>query len=429
MMTPKNQPDQKINGACMMRIAAPVILLCLLFCTPTVSAQDTDMSTTEPMNRISIGLQGGLATGNMDINTKYTGVYGGNVRYSFNPMISLQANVLFGKFISDEVVCELFDIGFDNRYSNINVQGHLNMFPFLSKENAPEGFKIYSLLGFGLIRNDVTTEVENPDPGWEDFTGEDNTDSALYYQFGLGTRIKLSERVDLFSQFEYNVSAIDQMDGFRDSRLRGTDLDDGKNDHFINFTAGLQFKFGSSGRKHADWHWPSPPPPPAPMAPEPEPVDDNRIEELEEELDEKQQQIDELYNALKELEDAESVEQVDDRVIVTFNNAVLFDFDSSELKPQVVLSLDHLLQEIDKADGDAEDLRLTIVGHTDSIGTEEYNQGLSERRAASVTSYLIENGFDSNRVISLGRGETEPKFDNDTREGRAKNRRVEIMIE
>lgn len=407
---------------------AVILLGCLMISYPA-AAQNIDDSNSKSLNRWSFGLQGGLASGNMDINTKYTGVYGGNIRYSFNPMISLQANVLIGKFISDEIACELFDIGFDNQYRSMNVQGHLNMYPFLSKENAPERFKIYSLLGFGFMQNDVTTEVENPEPGLEDFAGEDNTDNALYYQLGLGTRIKLSEGVDLFSQFEYNISAIDQMDGFRNSRLRETDLDDGKNDHFINFKAGLQFKFGSLNRQHADWHWPSPLPPPAPIAPEPEPEDDNRIEELEEELDEKQQQIDELYAALQELKDVESVEQVDNGVIVTFNNAVLFDFDSSELKPQVILSLDHLLQEIDKADGDVEDLRLTIVGHTDSIGTEEYNQGLSERRAASVTSYLIENDFDSNRVISLGRGETEPKFNNDTGEGRAKNRRVEIIIE
>lgn len=418
-MTARNQPDQKITGACMMRLVTALLFLgYLMFTTPAVFAQDTDTSgTIEPMNRWGIGLQGGLATGGMDIDTKATGVFGGNIRYSFNPMISIQGNVLFGEFVSGDVDCNCFDPSFDNSYTNINLQGHLNMFPFLSKENAPDNFKIYSLLGFGVIQNDVSAEVENPKPGFEHVIPEDNTDSALYFQFGLGTRIKLSERVDLFSQFEYNMSGVDKMDGFRNSHLTGLDLRDGRNDHFINFTAGLQFKFGSSDRKHADWHWPTPVPPPPAVIPEPE----EPVEEPEE-----RNKMDELYDALKDMEDAE-VEQMGDRVLITFNNAVLFDFDSSVLKPQAILSLDQLLQEVTGAD--SENLRLTIVGHTCNIGTHEYNQGLSERRAASVTNYLTGKGFDWTRVISAGRGETEPKFDNSTREGRVKNRRVEIMIE
>lgn len=74
------------------------------------------------------------------------------------------------------------------------------------------------------------------------------------------------------------------------------------------------------------------------------------------------------------------------------------------------------------------DKRVALSGHTDSIGTEKYNQGLSERRAASVKNYLVKKGVDGGRITSQGFGETKPIADNKTKEGRAKNRRVEIKV-
>ncbi len=69
---------------------------------------------------------------------------------------------------------------------------------------------------------------------------------------------------------------------------------------------------------------------------------------------------------------------------------------------------------------------VNIVGHTDSQGSDEYNQALSERRANSVRAYLIENGIASGRMRTSGRGESEPVADNSTKEGRAMNRRVDL---
>jgi OOP family OmpA-OmpF porin len=74
------------------------------------------------------------------------------------------------------------------------------------------------------------------------------------------------------------------------------------------------------------------------------------------------------------------------------------------------------------------DKGVELEGHTDSIGTEQYNQGLSERRAASVRDYLQKKGVDSGRITSRGFGESKPIADNKTRDGRAKNRRVEIRV-
>lgn len=417
------QTFQKKVRANAMKTVVSMILLSVILMTNPASGQ---MSETEPsentLSRFSIGIMGGLATGNMDINSKYSGVYGGNIRYSFNPVISLQANVLVGELVSDDVVCDLFDPSFTNRYINTGLQAHVNMFPLLSRENAPRDFKIYSLLGAGIFQNDVEARVENTEAGWEDLTGANHTDMALYFQFGLGAKVKLSRRIDLFTQFEYHITNDDQTDGFSNHQLRGTDLANGRNDHFVNFTAGLQFKFGSSEKNHADWSW-KPAPAPAQSEPDNNQYED-RIEQLEEELGEQEDTIERLYDALSEMQNVTSVEQVDDGVMITFDNSVLFDFDSSTLKSDAILSLNHLSEEIEN-----EQFQLTIVGHTCNIGTESYNQNLSEERANSVASYLMQEGFDGSNITSYGEGESNPKFSNDTEETRAMNRRVEIFIE
>ena len=71
-------------------------------------------------------------------------------------------------------------------------------------------------------------------------------------------------------------------------------------------------------------------------------------------------------------------------------------------------------------------LTRVISGHTDSIGTDAYNQKLSERRAAAVKDYLVSKGIASSKITTIGKGETQPVATNKTKEGRQKNRRVDI---
>lgn len=100
-----------------------------------------------------------------------------------------------------------------------------------------------------------------------------------------------------------------------------------------------------------------------------------------------------------------------------------FDFDSAKLKPEMETALDDVAARIAASKGDE---TLSVVGHTDSTGPEAYNQGLSERRAQAVVDYLAGQGVSSDRMTASGMGETSPIADNGTREGRARNRRVEI---
>jgi OOP family OmpA-OmpF porin len=100
----------------------------------------------------------------------------------------------------------------------------------------------------------------------------------------------------------------------------------------------------------------------------------------------------------------------------------LFDFDRAVLKPAARAALNDLVQQVK-----AMDLEVVIaVGHADATGPEGYNQRLSERRAGAVKAYLVQQGIDPDRIYTEGRGETEPTASNQTRAGRAQNRRVQI---
>jgi len=107
--------------------------------------------------------------------------------------------------------------------------------------------------------------------------------------------------------------------------------------------------------------------------------------------------------------------------VITFN--LLFDFDKADIKDEMIPMLEQAKMILD----DESDSVFTVAGHTDASGPEAYNQGLSERRAAAVKAWLVNNGVAANRLNTAGYGETQPKYDNTTDEGRRLNRRVELV--
>ena len=109
---------------------------------------------------------------------------------------------------------------------------------------------------------------------------------------------------------------------------------------------------------------------------------------------------------------------------VTYAADAFFDFDKSVLKPEGKAKLGDLASKV-------KDINLEViiaVGHTDSVGSDAYNQKLSVRRSEAVKAYLVSKGIEKNRVYTEGKGEKQPVADNKTKEGRAKNRRVEIEV-
>ena len=109
---------------------------------------------------------------------------------------------------------------------------------------------------------------------------------------------------------------------------------------------------------------------------------------------------------------------------VTFAADAFFDFDKAVLKPEAKAKLDDL---VSKTGGINLEV-IIAVGHTDSVGTDAYNQKLSVKRSEAVKEYLVSKGVEKNRVYTEGKGEKQPVADNKTAEGRAKNRRVEIEV-
>jgi outer membrane protein OmpA-like peptidoglycan-associated protein len=118
------------------------------------------------------------------------------------------------------------------------------------------------------------------------------------------------------------------------------------------------------------------------------------------------------------------VERVGEGIVVEFSSNVLFGFDRSNLSVDSKTNLNKLVTVLNSYP----DTDIELQGHTDNKGTELYNQTLSEQRATAVSGYLAGQGISSRRVTIKGFGETVPKYDNETADGRAQNRRVEFLI-
>lgn len=113
-----------------------------------------------------------------------------------------------------------------------------------------------------------------------------------------------------------------------------------------------------------------------------------------------------------------------DELVLDMPSGITFDFDSSTVRPEFRSTLDQVADTLRRY----EQTYVDVYGHTDSVGSDAYNQTLSERRAGAVASYLITRGVQSARLATRGFGESEPIASNETEEGRAQNRRVEIKL-
>jgi outer membrane protein OmpA-like peptidoglycan-associated protein len=136
------------------------------------------------------------------------------------------------------------------------------------------------------------------------------------------------------------------------------------------------------------------------------------------------QKMDKQAEEMKKVMGDAEVKRVGEGIIIEFKDKVLFGYDQSDLTTQSQTSLKKLANVLEKYP----DTNIEIIGHTDNKGSDQYNQGLSERRANAAAAYLRSNGIASSRITTKGMGESDPKVSNDTDAGRAENRRVEFVI-
>ena len=209
-----------------------------------------------------------------------------------------------------------------------------------------------------------------------DITADNNAnmyDDGHHYDLGAGVMLPLNDYgIKVRAEYRYRHSKIDIKDDFGGG-------DETFRDNVVS--VGLQIPLGKPAE--------APAPAPAPVTPEP----------------------------VAQPEPAEPAPIV--------LRGVTFEFDSAKLTAQAENRLNNVVAALDASP----EVDFRIDGHTDSTGPAAYNQGLSERRAASVQDYLINHGIASDRITAVaGHGESEPVASNETKEGRAKNRRVELNV-
>ena len=150
-----------------------------------------------------------------------------------------------------------------------------------------------------------------------------------------------------------------------------------------------------------------------------EEIEKGTLERQQVQLEARTREADRVQQELKDLQ----AKQTERGLVLTLGD-VLFDTGKATLKPGAYSTIDRLAQVLNSSHNS----RVVIEGHTDSVGSEEMNQSLSEERAMSVQSALLQRGVSGSQVRSLGKGETTPVAGNDTASGRQANRRVELIF-
>ncbi|MHB1187530.1 OmpA family protein [Thiobacillus sp.] len=245
-------------------------------------------------------------------------------------------------------------------------------------------FAPYGVVGLGALHTEI--------PG--------RRDTGVMANAGLGFMKQLSDNLALRADARYRWDD-NSTDAFNKS-------------HFGDWlvSVGLNIALGKKAQ-------PAPQPAPEPMAqPAPVPMAQPAPEPVAQ-----PQPAPEAAPAFKTRQGAElNGAQSGDVVVIL--EGVNFEFDSAKLRPNAIEILDEAVTVLNRRN----DIKVDIVGHTCNIGTDEYNQGLSERRAQSVYDYLVSHGIVAERLTTRGMGETQPAHSNATRDGRAKNRRVEMQV-
>ncbi|MES2017902.1 MAG: OmpA family protein [Pseudomonadota bacterium] len=290
--------------------------------------------------------------------------------------------LLIGKQLNRNFAIEggYFDMG-DTGFSNTTALGGFNArlgykgvtLDLVTQVPFTERFSAFTRLGVGYSKS--STEFSGARYSGVPASG---TENHMHGRVGLGLEYKFTEALAMRGEYERNRM---------DDRLRTR-----ANVDMISL--GLVYKLGRPAAAPVVY---TPPPAPAPVveapapAPAPMPAPKPPMPTTEK---------------------------------VSFASETLFDFDKSVVKPSGKAAIDELLGKLQGMNTEV----MVTVGHADAVGSDAYNQKLSQRRAEAVKAYIVSKGVDASRVYTEGKGESQPVADNKTAEGRAKNRRVTVEV-
>lgn len=365
-----------------------------------------------PVTHWSLGIKGGA---NYFIVTPFAVkrtdqihlMFGGSLEYTINPLVGIGLEYNYNPYshsyyLNGSPTGDMVGSTHDAvMYSSINFSNLLTPYRagFFSKLN------IYGDAGVGF--------------GFYNFSLNDAPKSnavSPMAKVGLNAEYNISKSVSLGVEGQYRY--------YHRNNLGGIDI--GATNEALTTTIGLRYKFAANGDKqHArnisicEYY-----PKPVPVVIEKESKEDNA--EILERLNAIEEENAALKTKLQKLDDDLKTLSMQDKGVVnaSFQN-VEFEFASDQLTEDSYSTLDQIAIILINNPTWA---KLNVAGHTDSIGTSEFNQTLSEARANSVKNYLLNKNVPDSSVIVTGYGEDKPIASNDTEEGRQKNRRVEFQI-
>jgi len=385
-----------------------------------VVAKTPGMCEFVPVSHWSLGIKGGanyfrVAPGATSRADAFHLMVGGTLEYTINPLVGLGLEYNYNPYGHDLSAGKLDGRTHDAiTYASINFSNLLMPYRtgFWSKLN------IYGDAGVGVgfyqfkltdLNNDVI--VDSRDSG-------DGVPETLMAKVGVNLEYNISKSFALGFEGQYRF--------YDRANLGGQDWAQG-NCEAGTATIGLRYKFGANGDKqHArnisicEYY-----PKPAPLT-DAERENLSKISGALDRLDAVEKENAEIQQKLQKLEeDMKALETMDKGVVNASFQNVEFEFASDKLTESSYSTLDQISVILINNPSWA---KLEVSGHTDNIGTLEFNQTLSEARANSVKKYMLSKNVPASSVIISGYGEDKPVATNDTEEGRQKNRRVEFEI-
>ena len=382
------------------------------------------MCAFTPVSHWSFGIKGGgnyfrVAPGVSSRSDEFHFIVGGTLEYTINPLVGIGLEYMYNPYGHDYQINATQRGKLEGRthdavvYASVNLTNLLIPYrtAFWSKMN------IYgdAGVGVGFYQFKLTDAAGNLIVDSRD--GGDGVPETPMAKLGLNMEYNISRVVSLGAEVQYRY--------YDRANLGGYEMSTGNSDA-LTATVGLRFKLGGTGSKqHArnismcEYY-----PQPAPVIIE-KIVRDNTVETMNR-LNALEAKNDSLNAELKRMNDKlDSLPRNGNGVVNASFQNIEFEFGSEKLTKESYPALDQIATSL--KDKSAK-VRLSVAGYTDYVGTDEYNQALSVRRANSVKAYLLSRHVPASSVTIIGYGEKDPIATNDSSDGRQKNRRVEFQI-